>query len=385
MGVRKRSSMRLVGWVGLAVVMLGALSVTAYALSRGAKLPPKRPLAVALHDALSAGPVAGVSARFTVTQHLLPGSNALSASPLAGATGSVWASGGHVRVTIRSQLGTEQLSYDGRTLALYDAKHHVAYQLPTPQAHATDAHAASRRTPSVTDISNVLAQLGRGALVSAATPGNIAGQPAYTVRLKARHDAGLIGPLAIAWDATHGVPLRFALYPRGSSTPALEVAVTHISFGKLSTSDTTLRLPTGTHVERLQMPQRSMLRSAGRHVTTATGAAAVARAVGFRPLAPATLAGMPLGSVRSITTGKGGAAVLAYGRGLGTVFVIEQRSSASHGMIASLPGVSVAGLHGQVLETTLGTLVQFSRAGITYTVVGSQTATTILDAAKSLH
>ncbi len=381
MSLRKRSSMRVFGWVGLAVVMLGALTVTAFALSRGAKLPPKQPLAVALHEALSARPVAGVSARFTVTQHLLPGSSAaLSASPLAGATGSVWASGGRVRVTIRSQLGSEQLSYDGRTLTLYDAKRHVAYQLPISHAHANVA-SASRRTPSVADISHVLAQLGRGALVSAVIPGNIAGQPAYTVRLKARHDSGLIGPLAIAWDATHGVPLRFALYPRGSSTPALEVAVTHISFGKLSTADTTLRLPTGTHVVRLH----SELNSAGRHVTTASGAAAVARAVGFRPLAPAMLAGMPLGSVRSINTGKGSAAVLVYGRGLGSVFVIEQRASASNGVLASLPGVSVAGLHGRELETTLGTLIQFSRAGITYTVVGSQTATTILDAAHSLH
>jgi hypothetical protein len=50
-----------------------------------------------------------------------------------------------------------------------------------------------------------------------------------------------------------------------------------------------------------------------------------------------------------------------------------------------LPSASVNGLRGRELETTLGTLVQFSRGGVTYTVVGSQTADTIMGAAQSLR
>jgi hypothetical protein len=92
--------------------MLGAVSVTAMALTAGhGNVPPSKPLAVALHDAATAPPPAGVTAHFAVHQHLIPGSSTLlSSGPLAGATGTVWAAGNKVRVSLRSQLGSTQLA-----------------------------------------------------------------------------------------------------------------------------------------------------------------------------------------------------------------------------------------------------------------------------------
>src|SRR6476659_11150289 len=105
MRVGRRSSVRVLGWVGLALVMLGAVSVTAMALTAShGKVPPSKPLAVALHDAATAAPT-GVTARFAVHQHLIPGSSTLlSTGPLAGATGTVWAADGKVRLSIHSAL-----------------------------------------------------------------------------------------------------------------------------------------------------------------------------------------------------------------------------------------------------------------------------------------
>ena len=40
---------------------------------------------------------------------------------------------------------------------------------------------------------------------------------------------------------------------------------------------------------------------------------------------------------------------------------------------------------GHELETTLGSIVQFSKGRVSYTVAGFQTADTILSAAQSLH
>jgi len=37
----------------------------------------------------------------------------------------------------------------------------------------------------------------------------------------------------------------------------------------------------------------------------------------------------------------------------------------------SLPTVSINGATGQELDTALGTMVRFTRAGVTYTVIGS--------------
>jgi len=179
----KRLSARIVGWVGLGVIMLVALTVTAFALARGnGNTPPKRSLAVALHNALTAPAVAGVSAQFTVSQHLLPGSSSfLSSSPLAGATGTVWAGQGRVRVEVHSQLGTDQLSYDGSTVTLYDVKHHAGYVLPVRSGqHAADAK-SSKRPPSLSDITRMLAQISPQAAVSGATPDNIAGRPAPSI------------------------------------------------------------------------------------------------------------------------------------------------------------------------------------------------------------
>ena len=161
--------------------------MTAVALTSGhGKVPPSKPLAVALHNALTARPVAGVSASFVLSEHLLPGSStAFSSSPLAGASGKVWASGGRVRLLIHSQLGTEQLTYDGSTLRLFDPKQHTVYALALPQhANSKDARPATHRIPSVAEIGRMLTRRPPGTL-SGAIPDNVAGQPAYTVQLRA--------------------------------------------------------------------------------------------------------------------------------------------------------------------------------------------------------
>ena len=61
MGYIKRSSATsLVGWLVLAVALLSAISVTAYAMTRsGAAKPPKRSLASAVHRIFTAKPVTG--------------------------------------------------------------------------------------------------------------------------------------------------------------------------------------------------------------------------------------------------------------------------------------------------------------------------------------
>jgi hypothetical protein len=380
----KRSSVRVLGWVGLALVMLGAVSVTAMALTAGhGKLPPAKPLAVALHDAATAPPAAGVTAHFAVHQHLIPGSSALlSSGPLAGATGTVWAAGGKVRVSVHSQLGSTQLAYDGSSVTFYSPKNHAAYRLALP-SHKRDTSSSARHAPpSVADIGRLLTGIGKDAMLSGAIPGNVAGRPAYTVEVRSRHASGLVGSLALAWDAARGVPLRFAITPRGSSTPALELVVTDIRFGKLPAGATSLTLPAGTHTEALHLPSKQRVQGAVKHVHSVSGAGAVAKAVQFHLTAPATLAGRPRTEVRSLGDG----ALIVYGKGLDSLLVYEQRAGDHAGsMLPVMSPVSVNGAPGHELETTLGSVLVFSKGRVTYTVAGFQTADTILSAAQSLH
>ena len=379
----KRSSVRMLGWAGLALVMLGAVSVTAMALTASHNnVPPSKPLAVALHDAATAPPSAGVTARFAVHQHLIPGSSTLlSTGPLAGATGTVWAADGKVRMSIHSAMGSTQLAYDGTSLTFFNPKNDAAYRLALPSHEQGTTASAVHAPPSVADISKLLTGVGNDAVLSGAIPGNIAGRPAYTVEVRSRHSSGLVGSLALAWDATHGVPLRFAITPRGSDTPALELVVTHIRFGKLPSGATSLTLPAGTRTEALHLPSKQRLQKAAGHVHSATGARAVAKAVPFHVTAPATLAGRPRTEVRSLGDG----ALIVYGHGLDSLLVFEKQAGGHSGMLPVTSPVSVNGAAGHELETTLGSILQFSTGGVTYTVAGFQTADTILSAAQSLH
>jgi hypothetical protein len=388
MGTVRRSTARFGVWVVLAAVMLAAVSVTAFALTRGnGNVPPKRPLAVALHDALASKPVAGVSARFTLTQNLIPGtSKALATSPILGASGSVWASGDQVELVIHSALGTAEASFDGHTITLYEPKQHTAYRLTLPDHGSSTEETTHHGTgiPSVTEINHAITELSKTFAISGAIPGTIAGQPEYTVNIQLRHDSGLFGPLQIAWDAAHGTPLRIALYSRGSSTPALAFTVSHISYGKQPASATRLTLPAGTKVANLHLPSKAEVHHAFGHPrkraqqTLDHAAPAAVRL-------PATLAGM----TRTVAHATGLGSVAVYGHGLGSIVVIARqahRGEAPSGPAsAMLPSaVTVNGARGHELVTTLGTIVGFTRGGVGYTVLGSQPAATILTAARAL-
>src|SRR5205085_828469 len=79
--------------------------------------------------------------------------------------------------------------------------------------------------------------------ISGPTPGNIAGQPAYTVRIAPGEPGGLLGAVELAWDAARGLPLRFAVYARGNNDPVLELTTTEISYGPVDTSSRSARSP----------------------------------------------------------------------------------------------------------------------------------------------
>ncbi len=113
-----------------------------------------------------------------------------------------------------------------------------------------------------------------------------------------------------------------------------------------------------------------------------SGAGAVAKAVQFHLIAPASLAGRPRTEVRSLGDG----ALVVYGKGLDSLLVYEKRAgSQGGGTLPVMSPVSVNGVAGHELETTLGSVLQFSKGQVTYTVAGFQTADTILSAAQSLH
>src|SRR5207249_3850115 len=128
------------------VAVLGA-SLAAIALAAGSgPTPPPKPLAQAIHDALTAPAVAGVEARVTFSDRLFEGAelagggegNPLSSSPLiSGGSGRLWvAKDGRVRLELQADRGDTQIIYDGKTVELYDATSNTLYRYAIPEHEA---------------------------------------------------------------------------------------------------------------------------------------------------------------------------------------------------------------------------------------------------------
>lgn len=382
--LRRVSTTRLI----LAVILIAAASaVTAYAVTnRSGPRPPARPLAVALQRALAARPVPGVTARIAFTNHLFP-SGALggSSSPLlTGADGRLWAGDGRVRLELEAPTGDTEIGWDGRTLVVYDVSSNTVYRVPAehrPQPAAGTAH----QTPSVAELRQAIAHLQQRVILTGAIPGDVAGQPSYSVRVSPRHAGGLLGAVQLGWDANHGVPLKVAVYSRGDPAPVLALAATDISFGAVPASDLTVRTAPGARIVTVRAPTAPSRNGTSEAGSQAAGVAAVARAVPFALRAPDALVGLPREAVRLVDSGQEPAALLVYGRGLGAIAVIEQRAAAGGSSpLASLPAISVDGATGHELATALGTAVQFDRGGVRYSLIGSLPPAAAEAAARTL-
>ena len=368
------------------VVALGA-SATAIAFALGSgPTPPPKPLAQAVHDALGAAPVEGVSASVKLTDHLLEGSELaggsggeagqLSQSPLlSGASGRLWiAKDGRVRLELQAEKGDTQVLYDGTTVMVYDAASNTLYEY-TPTMHqasgctettsgqgtpttATLRYCPEQKTdsgeiPSVAKIEEAIANLGKHANVSGATPTDIAGQPAYTARISPNEDGSLIGGAELSWDAVHGVPLRAALYSSTSSSPVIELAASEVSYGPVDSSVFEFTPPADAKVEVLKLPSKHDAKHAEGE---ASGSA-------DKP---------------KVTT---------HGSGITGVAVLESKAKPGEKALQlpeSLPKVKINGTNAAELPTALGTLLGFERSGVRYLLVGAVTPASIEAVAKGL-
>jgi outer membrane lipoprotein-sorting protein len=400
--LRTVSTRRLLALIASVVAVIAAGTAIAVASGGAGPKPPAKPLAQAIHGALSAPSVQGLTARISFTNHLIGSSNIQGSDPiLTGATGRLWLSNdGRMRLELQSDNGDAQVVVSNGTFWIYDPSAHTAYEgkLPTGAHEAKQTTEASKHDgiPTVAQIQKHITDLIQHANLSGAIPSDVAGRAAYTVRVSPKHDGGLLGSAELAWDAARGVPLKFAIYARGQHSPVLQLRATNISYGKVPASDFKASPPADAKVVKINMPAAASHKSAaGKHSHArrdVTGAAAVAKHLAFGLVAPKTLDGLPRQSVSLLDWGGTPAALVTYGQNLGGIAVIEQVSKPGqaaagsggdhHGL--SLPTVSINGATGQELDTALGTVVRFSRGGVAYTVLGSVPAAAADAAARAL-
>jgi len=381
--LRRLPLSRLLLLCGLVLVIGISITALAFALGTGPTPPPK-PLPDAIHDALAAGAgggvggdqVQGVSANIQLTDHLLEGANLtsgggegsaggqLTSSPLVtGGSGRMWvAKDGRVRLELQSEKGDTQVLYDGHTVSIYDAASNTLYRYTVP-AHEGGAGSSSdlgtptpptadHEAPSVAKIEEAIAHLTH-VNVSGATPTDIAGRAAYTVRVSPKESGSLIGGAELSWDAANGVPLRAAIYSSTSSSPTLELAATSISYGPVAASVFEFTPPSNAKVEEIVLPKKD----ASSADSSAPG--------GDRP---------------HVTT---------HGQGITSVAVLESKSKEGAAQSSTtteegLQQVKINGIEASELPTALGTLLSFERSGVRYFLAGAVSPAAVEAVAKGL-
>jgi hypothetical protein len=388
--LRHISTRRLLALCAAVVVALAGAAAIALAAGGSGPKPPPKPLAQAVHDALAAPAVQGVTARISFTNHLIDAASLQGSDPLlTGAKGRLWATPDKLRLELQASsadghAGDVQVLLDGDKLTVIETGSNTVYRATLPR----DRKTAGAPVPSLARVQDALTHLTERATLSGAQPSDVAGRPAYTVRISPRHDGGLLGGADVAWDAEHGVPLRAAVYASDSSSPVLELKATDVSFGKVAAANLAIPEPAGAHVIDLSPS------AAGRGADQAaqvTGLKAVQAKVGFTIVAPDALVGLPRKDVRLVELDGTPGALVTYGQGLGGIAVLESPSKGQpqtqpqdHGAGVSLPKISINGASGQELDTALGTVVRFDRGGVAYTVAGSVPPTAAEAAARGL-
>src|SRR3954470_10556779 len=236
--LRRISSRRLLALCAALVAAIGAGTALAIAATGGGSPPPPKALPEAIHDALAAAPVEGVTARIQFTNHLIDSSSLGEGGDplLQGASGRLWAArDGRLRVELQSDGGggdTQALIYGDR-FTLYDPGQNTVYRGTLPRHQdQPDQHGV----PTVAQIQKKLTELMGHADLSGAIPGDVAGHAAYSVRISPKHDGGLLGGAELAWDAATGVPLRAAVFAAGDRNPVLELTAKDVSYGAVDSS-----------------------------------------------------------------------------------------------------------------------------------------------------
>lgn len=372
--LRRLPLLRLLLLCALVLAIGVSATALAFALSAGPTPPPK-PLAQAVHDALAAEAgresIQGVSASIQFTDHLLEGAdlasgdggaggNEITSSPIVtGASGRLWLSkDGDARLELQSENGDTQVLWDGHVLQLYDAATNTLYRY-TPPAHEASGDEEStdgkgnHAVPSVASIEEAIAHLDTHADISGATPTDVAGQPAYTVRISPKETGSLLGGAELSWDADNGVPLRTAVYSSASSSPVIELAASEVSFGPVESSVFSFTPPAGAKIEEIKLGEGAD---------------------------HAPVAGHHEGEKPRIST---------HGHGPATVAVIEAKSTGESTSSASeslgpLPKVTINGVSAEELRTELGTVLTFVRSGVRYVVAGAVSPADIEEVARGL-
>ena len=153
--LRTASTRRLLATIAGALAVIAGGTAIAVAATGSGPVPKAQPLAGAIHQALSAPKVTGISANISFTNNLIDSSDFTGQGTdpiLQGASGRLWLSDdGRLRIELQSDNGDAQVVVDHRSFWISDPTQNVVYEgtLPADRGarHAGTPSTGSRRSP----------------------------------------------------------------------------------------------------------------------------------------------------------------------------------------------------------------------------------------------
>lgn len=267
-------SHRGVRWLAPLAVVAGIGAIGAGVLtgrSDPAPLPPTSPAAL-LAD-VQRSQVTGFSGTVVAQMNLgLPEIPALATAQsdvslgglLSGThTARVWYGGpDQQRLALLGPMSETDVFHSGRDVWEWDSDTHTAVHTVLP----ADAPVPGTPSPLPTDLASLTPQQWAQRALDAMNPSTVvstepgrvvASRSAYEIVLTPRTDATKIGSVRIAVDGTTKLPLAVQVYARGSSSPAIDIAYSDISFGTPRASSFQFTPPPGATVRTHALGEHS--------------------------------------------------------------------------------------------------------------------------------
>ncbi len=257
--LRKRS---ILASAAAAVVIVTTIALTT------AGAAPRPDLAPVPADTLIASSLAAVadpslSMSGTVRTHVdlgipqLPGTLSSSSGPLSvllsDQTFKVWRSPDGKRIAQILPSAERDVIATPTDLWAWDSQRFTAWHATVPSS----ATAAQSLSPADIDsiVSKAIATVAPYADVTTAAPIEVAGRPAYVVRLTpAASSNTLVDRIDVAIDADTRVPLRFQIFAKGVADSVVDVAYADVSFGAVDPSIFSFTPPAGATIHQLTAP-----------------------------------------------------------------------------------------------------------------------------------
>jgi outer membrane lipoprotein-sorting protein len=389
-----------------AAVTVGVLASRAQG---SATLPAVTPSQLLSDMATKAPDTTSISGDVAWTNDLIGDTSALNfggattptgiASLLQGGKGRIWLQDGKVRLESQGQGGDLVVTAANGSVWAYSSAANTATQYVLPAGAGGTMSPTSAPSAATAQIEQELQELAPTATMAVSGQENVAGQQAYILTMTPTAANTTLGSVEVAIDGKTFVPLRIEVFPKGSTSAALSGGFTSVSYASIDGKLFEFTPPEGTKVVKKTVNVPAGLGAEKTGTAEGTQSSAGQALKSEHEMKPLTLAqaqqkaGFTLAEPQGSTLAFTGAAVmpaenggsptvvLQYGKGFGSVMLVETQATADQAaglekQLAQLAKVQIVqptmvnGSPGLALSTSLFNVVAWQQGKLMVAAAG---------------